>query len=280
MRAVVRSTLRSAVHSNTNRRRAKELAWEWVSAKWPRLMPSASDLDSDHIERSLPGQELSVTTSGGGSVWTLSVAYSERRGTRTWMTRARVADAAGADVMDLQTSCSEPVDAALVVAPPRLLGVWVECLELEDGGVPVLGKPREVNDSKQLAAFCDHVLSGTRTLPVIALANKPNSRYYGVDPHGLAEAVRGLAHVACVAPDVAAAVKGRLGESFGLVAGAARIYAPRFDANATVAENPLIRNSAPVSASAAPDAGAFRRLLCRRVCAMSVEASASREAFQ
>ena len=277
---MVRATLKSAVHSHSNRRRAKELAWEWVGAKWPRLMPLPSEMENDHIERSSQGQELSVTTSGGGSVWTLSVAYSERRGTRTWMTRARVADAADADVMDLQTLCSEPLDAALVVAPPRLLGAWVEGLELEDGGVPVLGTPREVNDPKQLAAFCDHVLSATRTLPVIALANKPNSRYYGVDPHGLAEAVRGLAHVACVAPEVAAAVKGRLGESFGLVAGAARIYAPRFGASAALAEHPLIRNTAPASASAAPDAGAFRRLLCRKVCAMSVDASASREAFQ
>ena len=185
----------------------------------------------------------------------------------------------GADVVGLQTSCSDLPDAALVVAPPRLLGAWVEGLELEDGGVPVLGTPREVNDTRQLAAFCDHVLSGTRTLPVIALANKPHSRYYGVDPQGLAEAVRGLAHVACIAPNVAAAVRERLGENFGLVAGAARIYAPRFCTTATPADHPLVRNAAPADASAAPDAGAFRRLLCRKICALSVHATAGDEAF-
>ena len=278
-RTVVRSLLRSPVHSHTNRHRAQELAWEWVGAKWPRLMPSRSEMESGHFERALPDQELSVSTSGDGSVWSLSVAYSERRGTRTWMTRALVADADNADVVGLQTSCSDLADTPLVVAPPRLLGAWVERLELEDGALPVLGDPREVGNQQQLAAFCDHVLSDTRTLPVIALANKPNSRYYGVDPQGLAQAVRGLAHVACVAPSVAADVKARLGQDFGVVAGAARIYAPRFGPAAALTDHPLLRDGGVAGTSKTEDAGAFRRLLCRRICALSVDAGAGRDAF-
>ena len=278
-KTVVQSVLRSAMHSHGNRSRAKELAWEWVSAKWPRLIPSPSEMERGHFERSVPGQELSVNTNGDGSVWTLSVAYSERRGTRTWMTRALVADADGADVMGLQTSCSDLPDAPLVVAPPRLLGVWVQRLELQDGAVAVLGEPREVNDRKQLGAFCDHVLSASRSLPVIALSNKPNSRYYGVDPQGLAEAVRGLAHVACVDPSVAAGVKERLGEDFGLVAGAARIYTPRFSADALVPDHPLVRDTHASGLAKPEDAGAFRRLLIRKICAMSVGASANLETF-
>lgn len=266
VRNVVRISLRSAVHSPTNRRRARELAWEWVSVKWPRLMPSATDMENVHFERSLPGQQLSVSTSADGSVWTLAVAHNERGGARTWMTRAMVADTGDADVMALQTSCSDVPNSPLVVAPPRLLGAWVERLELQDGGVAVLGEARDVNDPAQLAAFCDHLLSAERQLPVIALTTSVRSRFYGVDPRGLAEAVRGLAHVACLAPDVASAVAARFGTDFGVVHGAARIYAAGFNPDAFPQDHPLIRDTS----SRAQDPGAFRRLLCQKVCALSV----------
>lgn len=278
LKHVVRSTLRSAVHSRSNRRRAQELVWEWVGAKWPRLLPSPSEMERGHFEYAVPGQELAVSTSGDGSVWTLAVAYNERRGTRTWMTRAVVADTGDADVMGLQTSCTDVPDAPLVVAPPRLLGAWVERLELSDGVLAVLGEPREVNDAAQLAAFCNHVLSTKRSLPVIALANKPNSRFYGVDPRGLAEAVRGLAHVACLTPQAAASVADRLGPDFGVVAGAARIYEPGFSTTAAAYEHPLVRDIRAADAKS-DDAGAFRRLLCQKICALSVDAATDFEAL-
>lgn len=266
VRNVVRSSLRSAQHSATNRRRARELAWEWVNAKWPRLMPPSNDIDNAHYERSLPGQELMVSTSGDGAVWTLAIAHNERGGARTWMTRATVADTGEADVMALQTSCSDIPNAPLVVAPPKLLGAWVERLELQDGGVAVLGGARDVNDASQLEAFCKHVLSVDRNLPVIALTTSPRSRFYGVDPRGLAEAVRGLAHVACLAPDLAGEVVMRFGKDFGLVHGAARIYAAGFNPDAFPQDHPLIRDTSV----RAKDPGAFRRLLCQKVCALSV----------
>lgn len=278
LRHVVRSTLRSAVHSRINRRRAQELVWEWVGAKWPRLMPSPSEIDAGHFESSVPGQELAVSTTSDGSVWTLAVAYNERRGPRTWMTRAVVADTGDADVMGLQTSCTDVPDAPLVVAPPRLLGAWVERLELEDGAVAVLSEPRDVNDSAQLAAFCQHVLSGERSLPVIALANRPKSRFYGVDPRGLAEAVRGLAHVACLGPNVSASVADRLGHDFGVLPGAARIYAPGFGATAGPQHHPLVRDAKAVGAQF-DDAGAFRRLLCQKICALSVDTATDFDAL-
>ena len=266
VRNVVRSALRSAQHSPTNRQHARELAWEWVGAKWPRLMPPYTDLDNAHYERSLPGQELMVSTSGDGTVWTLAIAHSERTGARTWMTRATVADTGDADVMALQTSCSDVPNAPLVVAPPKLLGAWVERLELRDGGLAVLGEARDVHDASHLDAFCKHVLSRERQLPVIALTTSLRSRFYGVDPRGLAEAVRGLAHVACLAPEVASEVVLRFGKDFGLVHGAARIYTAGFNPDAFVQDHPLIRDSSV----RATDPGAFRRLLCQKVCAMSV----------
>jgi hypothetical protein len=270
-RVLVRTALRSTTYSQRNRSLAQELVWRWVAAKWPGLMPLTSDLQASHIERLLPGRKLSVSTSGDGSVWTLEVAYSERDRMRSWITKAQVADTGEADVMGLQTSCFDrDTVPPPVVAPPSLLGAWVERLDFEDGGVAVLGEPRMVGDQEQLQAFCDHVLSDKRALPIIALANKPNSRYYGVDPRGLAEAVRGLAHVACLAPDLASDVTRRFGKTLSPVQGAARIYAPGFTATASPKENPLIRDPAAHSTQLDQGAGGFRRSICRRVCAMSV----------
>ena len=267
VRHVVRSALRSAQHSPVNRRYARELAWEWVSAKWPRLMPSALDMQSPHYERSVLGQELKVSTSDNGTLWTLEVAYNDRASGRTWMTRASVEDTGEADVMALQTSCSEVANSALVIAPPKLLGAWVERLEFQDGGLAVTGEAREVSDPSQLDAFCKHVQSSERRLPVIALTTSPRSRFYGVDPRGLAEAVRGLAHVACLSPDMAGEVMARFGKDFRLVHGAARIYAAGFSSDSAPLDHPLIRDTSV----RATDPGAFRRFLCQKMCAMSVD---------
>lgn len=267
---VVRSSLRSAVRSPANRRRAQGLVWEWVGAKWPKLMPSLQDMERSHLERSLAGQALMVSTSGDGAVWTLSVANNERNGPRTWMTQARVVDAGDTDMVDLQTSCTRVPDAPLMVAPPRLLGDWVERLELEDAGLAVLGTPRDVFEAPQRDAFCNHVRSPARTLSVIALVSRPNSRYYGVDPRGLAEAVSGLAHVACFSRPMATGLADDLGPGLGLVHGAARIYAPGFHASATPADHPLVRELNARGDMPAEDPGAFRRQLVRKILAMGV----------
>ena len=171
--------------------------------------------------------------------------------------------------MLFRSSCSDLADAPLVVAPPRLLGAWVQRLDLRDAGVAVLGEARDVDNPAQLAAFCDHVLSAKRTLPVIALTNSPRSRYFGVDPRGLAEAIRGLAHVACLSPEMAAEIPMRFGKDFTLVPGAARIYAAGFNPDAIPQDHPLVRDSAARN----DDPGAFRRLLCRKICALSVTAA-------
>jgi hypothetical protein len=205
-------------------------------------------------------------------VWALEVAYTERDGTRTWKTQATVADAGDADIVGLRTTCSSHGGAPLVIAPPRLLGAWVQNLDFDDGGVPVIGEPRMVDDEAQLAAFTTHLLSAARSLPIIALTNKPGSRYYGVDPRGLAEAVRGLAHVTCFAPAMAGALTASLTRSLGLAAGAARVYAPGFAATADREDHPLVRDPASRQLEGVRDQGAFRRLLCRRICAMSVAA--------
>lgn len=276
-RPVVRSSLRSTTHSPTNRLLAQELAWCWVGTKWPGLAPSPCDREKAHLHRSLPGRRLSVSTSGDGSVWTLEVAHTEREGARTWVTRAQVMDTGAADAVGLQTSCSDLPSVPLSIAPPRLLGAWVERLSLEDGGIAVMGEARIVDSQEQLAAFCAHVLSDKRNLPIIALANRTHSRYYGVDPRGLAEAVRGLAHVACLAPELVADAGHRLGRNLGPVPAAARIYAPNFTAADGPKDHPLIRVPTAASAHGTSDQGAFRRLLSRRVCAMSVDLTASSE---
>lgn len=269
VRTVVGSALRGNAHSVSHRRRAQQLAWDWVSAKWPRLRPSLDQMESAQHESSAPGLELRMAARDDGSAWTLSVAQFDRHSARTWMTRVLVADHGDADLVALQTACTELPNAPLTIAPPRLLGMWVERLDLDDAGLAVIGEARTVEDDEQLDAFCTHVLSPARRLPVIALANNPHSRFFGVDPRGLAEAVRGLAHVACVAPGVAAEVGRRFGSDFGVVAGAARVYTPGFSVDAAAADHPLFRDARISGRPNEP--GAFRRVLCRRICAISVD---------
>ncbi len=267
---MLRTTLRTAHGSPANRRNARELAWAWVRAKWPAVQVSPLDRERSRFSCAMPGVELAVSTNGDGSVWSMTVANSDRAGACTWMTRAMVVESGEVDTLDVQTSCIEVTRAPVVLAPPRLLGMWVERLDLQDGGVPVLGEAREVEDEEQLEDFCNHVLSPQRRLPVIALANSPHSRFYGVDPKGLAEAVRGMAHVAFLGPQVSGQVAQRFGAEFGLIPTAARIYGPGFAAGADPASHPLLRNTRRPNSAKADDPGAFRRALCRRICDMSV----------
>lgn len=266
---VVHSELRSRAGSRSHRRLARDIAWDWVAARWARLLPSPSERERPRLECSLPGRSLSVSTSADGLTWTLAVAHSERDGSRIWRTEASVREAGEVDVIGLQTTCSSSAGAPLVIAPPKLLGAWVQNLELEDGGFPVLGEARMVNDEDQFAAFATQLLSDARRLPLIVLANKPRSRYYGVDPRGLAEAVRGLAHVACIEPDMAIELARQFTGPLAPVPAAARIYRPGFSAAAARGDHPLIREPARRVAATAIDQGGFRRLLCRRICEMS-----------
>ncbi len=269
IRDVVRVALRSHRHSDDNRRRARELAWQWVAAKWPRLMPSRDQMEMDQFSHAASGQQIVMARTADHSNWSLAVAFDEKNGARTWMTQVEVADVGDADVLRLQTSCTDVANAPLLVAPPRLLGSWVERMELEDGPFAVLGEPREVNDATQLQGFLAHVLSPRRTLPVVALANRPETRFYGVDPRGLATAVRGLAHVICLDPYIALEVADRLGPRLGVVPGAARIYSANVPIVEDAKNHPLVRNTRAVG-NAQDSAGAFRRVLCQRICAISV----------
>jgi hypothetical protein len=269
VRDVVRVALHSHRHSDANRHRARELAWQWVAAKWPKLVPSHEQMERHQFAHAVPGQQIVMSRSDDHTRWSLAVAFDERSGARTWMTQVEVADEGDADVLRLQTSCTDVTDTPLVVAPPRLLGSWVERMELEDGPFAVLGEPREVNDETQLQGFLAHVSSPLRTLPVIALANRPQTRFYGVDPRGLATAVRGLAHVICLDPAIAPEVAEQLGPRLGIVPGAARIYSAKTPLIASAHDHPLVRNSRAVG-NAQDSAGAFRRQLCQKICAMSV----------
>jgi len=180
VRLVVRASLRCPAHSSANRRRAQLLVCKWVGAKWPRMTTSAVDMDRK-FECSAPGQALSVVGEAGSPSWTLSIASTDPKSGRAWMTTVKVADGGDADVIDIHTSCTDrPVP--LVVAPPSVLRLLVRNLDLDDGGVPIIGEARAVEDGEQARGFCDHVRSATRTLPIIALAPNSGSNYYGVDP--------------------------------------------------------------------------------------------------
>lgn len=275
MKIVVCANLCSTTHSPANRARARELVWAWVGARWPRLLASEAQRALPSFERAVPGQELRVRNHtgepDGAKVWSLSVAQTQRASARTWMTRVQVIDTGTADLLSLQTACTQVTEAALIVAPPRVLGDWVDGLDLQDGGLALQGAAHGVIDRWQLDALCEHLFSSERKLPVIALVNRAQTHYYGVDPQGLAQNLRGLAHVVCVAQHLEAQIADRLGAEFAVEQGAARIYTAGFSTGADRTGHPLLRDVSPRGAPSKSDPGAFRRLLCRKICAMSAE---------
>jgi len=278
VRTVMRSSLRCTRPSASNRRRAQELAWRWVGTKWPRLVPASGERDGIAVERAAPGQELMATTSADGGTWTLSLAHASAKGDRTWLIEAEVANADGCDVLRIQTSWAGDADGPVVVAPPRLMRLWVENLEIDDDGVAVTSDPHSLDDHGHAEAFCEHVLSGARTLPIVALSHGAHSRSYGVDPRTLAESLSGLAHVVCLSPAVAELVSERLGKALAPNSGAARIYAPGFDPADTPDDHPLIKTAKRRAGEVPDDAGSTRRLLVQQVCGFSVRAANRRTA--
>lgn len=269
--AFIRATLRSAVHSPANRRQAKRIVWDWIAGKWPRLVPPPSLLEEDRLDRSLPGVHLSV--SSDASAWILELLQQERGSHRCWTTRAVVADAGDADLVAVQTTCSD-LASAPVLAPPGVLSAWVEGLDLRDAGLPVTGEPRFV-DAEELPVFERLLCSSERRLPIVVLTNKTGTRFYGADPRGLAEAARGLAHVICLTPEAAAVLVERHGRRLAPVAAEVRIYAPSFTASDAPGNHPLVRPPPRASTDGQPmpgHASAFRRSVCRRLSAISVQA--------
>ena len=93
-----------------------------------------------------------------------------------------------------------------------------------------------------------------------------------MDPRGLAEAVRGLAHVTCISSELAPMVARKWGQGFAIAHGGARIYSAGFHLEAAAQDHPLMRPARPNGEPSTEDPGAFRRALCRKICAMSVRA--------
>ncbi len=281
---VLQSTLCSANASAARRRRAQELAWSWVGDKWARVLGAVDDRSAPHVRVVQPGTELLAGSSDNGRTWCLTMAHRERDGGRTWMTRAQVSTQTGAagdvDVFSVVTACTAMDEAPRVLAPPGVLQLWVDRLGLDDAGLAIAGEAREVSDDDQLNAFFQHVLSPQRRLPILALCHQPRSRYYGVDPQALATAVRGVAHVACLTTQTCAEVRLRWGAELAPVAGAARLYPPGFSLGMSTAQPaaelaPLWRDPRPPGTPRAVEPGAYRRWLCKQLCAWSVSAQPS-----
>jgi hypothetical protein len=256
---MVCSTLKSRAHTAANRRKAQQLAWRWIGEKWPRLGSGSMDLSSGRLERSCPGARLIVSTANEGAVWMAEV-IAVARDSRQWRTRVVVADGADADVLAIQTGCSQIEPAPATVAPPKLLAAWSEGLDVHDANEPALGEPWWVAGEAEVDHLLTHLRSKERALPVIALANKGPSRYYGVDPQALAKAMQGMAHVACVTQEARLSLAKRLGTRLAPVQGAARIYGAGFGGDAAPRDHPLVRQ---------PSGASFRQMIVRCVCAVS-----------
>lgn len=276
---VLQSVLLGTDSSAAQRRRAQDLAWQWVGSKWARLLSAVDDRSAPQVQVLQPGAQLQAGSSDNGQTWSLAVAHREKDGGRTWMTRADVGTQKGPDgdidVFSIVTACTPLDEAPRVLAPPGVLQLWVDRLGLDDGGMAIVGEAREVADDDQLNAFFQHVLSPQRRLPIVALCHQPRSLYYGVDPQALATAVRGIAHVACLTTKTCADVRSRWGSDLAPVAGAARLYLPDFHSGLASAMSeqelaPLWRDPRPPGTPRSVEPGAYRRLLCQRVCGLSV----------
>jgi hypothetical protein len=183
-----------------------------------------------------------------------------------------VAEGIDVDILAIQAACSQMETAPAAVAPPKLLAAWAEALDVHDATEPALGKPWWVAGKGDAADLLDHLLSPHRALPVITLANKGESRYYGVDPEALAKAMHGMAHVACVTQEARLAVASRLGARLAPVQGAARIYGPGLDVRESHA---LVRQVDPGYGVPTPGGPtSFRQRIIRAVCASSARAAA------
>ena len=267
--ALVRSVLRTKQGSPKTYRLAQELVWKWVRARWPRLVPCVVMRENMEFSLELAGRAVSSSVAPDGACWTLEVTHVENGSDRVWKTQAVTAQGQHAHVLALQTSCTESDSPPAVVAPPRFLAEWTEHLELEDAGVPVTGVPMPVADSAQLDALWAHVVAPSRALPVVALTCKRNSRYYGIDPRNLAQALQGIAHVRCLTAEAAAHAADKFGKGFAPVPGALRVYAPGCD---VASPHALIR--IPGTSGNEPGEASFvRKRLCRDVCAIGASAA-------
>ena len=263
-RTLVRSLLRTKHRSPKTYRAAQELAWRWVRVRWPGLVPAIVMREDIEFRLELPGRAVSSSVTRDGACWILEVTHRDSAGNRVWKTQAVTARCKNSDVLAVQTSCSAIGDPPAVVAPPKLLVDWAQRFELEDGGVPISDVPMPVADSAQLDAFWAHVASPTRALPIVALTCKRNSRYYGLDPRNLAQALQGVAHVRCLTAESAAKMAARLGGLLAPVPGALRIYVPGAD---WASKDALI--GIPGSSGNEPGEASFlRKRLCRDVCAL------------
>jgi hypothetical protein len=67
-------------------------------------------------------------------------------------------------MVGVQTSCTLP-EGQRRIAPPRVLGRWVERLQLDDAGIAVLGEPhscRTTTSSQCSASTCLRAIAGCR----------------------------------------------------------------------------------------------------------------------
>lgn len=92
-----------------------------------------------------------------------------------WITRASVRETGTADELSVETACSN-IGAAASVAPPALLGTWVDRLELDDQAVRVRREPSVIEDEQQASIFLEKVVLAKRRLPLLVLAAKGSSR--------------------------------------------------------------------------------------------------------
>lgn len=276
-RLMVSSTLKSRVHSAANRQRAQQLAWRWIRDRWPRLAHGVADPAGGRMERFHAGARLTVLSEDRAASWIAEIT-DIARDSRPWRTRVAIMDGPDVDILMIQAACVQTLATPAKVAPPRLLAAWAEGLEIHDAAEPAFGVPWSVDDEAGIERLLGHLLAEHRSLPVITLASKGTSRYFGVDPAALATAMQGMAHVVCVTQEARLGVSRRLGARLAPVQGAARIYAPGLREGDSAEHHPLVRPPGADQVAQDRATPSFRLAIIGSACAASVRAAGENRA--
>lgn len=242
----------------------------WASEKFPRLVSRIRPKERSFV---LQDERVRVDVHSGDDElfsWAFRCDHPDAGVPgRRWRTEVCLANLDGVDQLAARNSYLGVPDPGVKATQPRFLRPLVDHLSYRDGGIRVSARPLFAQRPQAFENFCDHLQARHRHLPLVILAPRlgeaGNEPRYGTNPWTLAQWLCGLAHVVAVADHAGERLRRRLGDSWTLPAGSARVAYPVEDA----CESPQLFE--PSSGLAMHDA------LCGRLYAQSAAGRRARQ---
>ena len=244
LRTTTLTALTQRQGSGYSREFIRESVMAWAARKWPELLigrdacgigfQAHSDFASVHV--SCAGDEDDVWTFKGTG------AHGPEG---MWETCVLVLGGQDHDLLTVRTGYRGHAEATPACAQPKFLCALIEHLSFDDGGHGLSTAPRQVFSLASFDDFHQHLLSGRRTLPILAVRSEVASRDPAIaapDPAVLARALCGVAHVVSLGAVGASCLEGCLGGSLGVSPGEARLFMPGLAADADPGGHPAFRS--------------------------------------